>query len=137
MPLPGIDEVRQCTARAKSTESRCRNAAVSKWGLPPTVCRMHGARHSSSIMRGANHPQHKHGQETLEAKAERSQQLSELRELEALSFALGIATGPKWRGRKPARIVAQCSAPPGGTRDTNEGYYSLKVQIGNEFRGRE
>ena len=35
------------------------------------------------------------------AKAERSQRLAELRKLEALSFALGLATGPKWRGRYP------------------------------------
>ena len=93
-----------------------------------TVCRYHGARKPETIMRGANHPQHKHGQETLEAKAGRSQKLSELRELEALLFAFGIATGAKWRGRKPTCIVVQCSAPPGGARDTNEGSYSLKVE---------
>jgi hypothetical protein len=52
-------------------------------------------------MRGANHPQYRHGHETLEAKAERSQRLSELREVEALAFALGIAEGARWRGRKP------------------------------------
>ena len=65
------------------------------------VCRYHGARKPETIMRGANHPQHKHGQETLEAKAGRSQRLAELRNLEALSFALGLAVGPKGRGRKP------------------------------------
>jgi hypothetical protein len=37
----------------------------------------------------------------LEAKAERGKQLAELRVLEALSFALGLAAGPRWRGRKP------------------------------------
>ncbi len=79
-------------------------------------------------MRGANHPQHKHGQETIEAKAGRSLRLVELRDLEALSFSLGIAKGPKWRGRKPACIVAQCSAPPGGTGHTNERYGSVKVE---------
>ena len=52
-------------------------------------------------MRGANHPQYRHGQETLEAKAERSKKLAELRELEALAFATGIAAGHRWRGRKP------------------------------------
>jgi hypothetical protein len=60
------------------------------------------AKNPEAIKRGANHPQYRHGQETLEAKAERSQRLGELRELEALSFALGLASGPKWRGRKPA-----------------------------------
>jgi hypothetical protein len=65
------------------------------------VCRYHGARTAETIMRGANHPQYRHGQETLEAKAERSKKLAELRELEALSFTLGMATGAKWRGRYP------------------------------------
>lgn len=65
------------------------------------VCRYHGARKPETIMRGANHPQYKNGQETLEAKAERSQRLDELRELETLSFAFGMISGPKWRGRKP------------------------------------
>lgn len=63
---------------------------------------MHGARQTHTIKRGAAHPNYKHGQETQEAKAERSRRLAELRELEALSFALGLATGPRWSGRKPA-----------------------------------
>ena len=126
MPLPNIlsGKTKRCKAKCKARGDQCRNPAA--YGM--AVCRYHGARKPKTIMRGANHPQHKHGQETLEAKAERSQQLSELRELEALSFALEIATGPKWRGRKPACIVAECSAPPGGTRDTNEGYGSAKVE---------
>jgi hypothetical protein len=66
------------------------------------VCRYHGAREPETIMRGANHPQYKNGLETIEAKAGRSQRLGELRELEAISFALGLAVGPKWRGRKPS-----------------------------------
>lgn len=52
-------------------------------------------------MRGANHPQYRHGLEALETKAERSQRFLELHNLEALSFALGIAKGLKWQGRKP------------------------------------
>ncbi len=65
------------------------------------VCRMYGARRPETIRRGANHPQYRHGGETLEAKAERSRRLAELRDLEALSLELGLATGPRWRGRKP------------------------------------
>lgn len=103
MPLPGIDETKQCTARAKRSGSRCKNPAVVSWGLPGTVCRMHGARRRSTVKQGHLHPCWKHGKETIEVKAERSRRLSELRELEALSFALGIASGPRWRGRKPTR----------------------------------
>ena len=65
------------------------------------VCRYHGARRPETIKRGANHPQYRHGRETLEAKAERSRRLAELRDLEALSFAVGLAAGPRWRGREP------------------------------------
>ena len=54
-----------------------------------TVCRYHGARKPETIRKGASHPQYRHGQETLEAKAERSKVLAELREIEALSFAYG------------------------------------------------
>lgn len=67
-------------------------------------CKFHGARPQNTVRRGPDHPAFKHGQETLEAKAERSQRLAELRELEALSFALGLAVGPKWRGRKAGRL---------------------------------
>jgi hypothetical protein len=50
-----------------------------------------------------NHSQYVHGGETLEAKAERSRRLAELRALEALSFAYGLVPegAPRWRGRKP------------------------------------
>lgn len=72
------------------------------WGQK--TCRYHGARPVDTIKRGANHPQYRHGRETLEAKAERSRRLAELRKLEELSFALGLAVGPRWRGRKPRTI---------------------------------
>jgi hypothetical protein len=40
--------------------------------------------------------------ETKGRKAERNQNLAELRDLEALPFALGLAVGPRWLGRKSA-----------------------------------
>lgn len=100
MPLPGImsGKAQRCIAKCKARGDRCLNPAA--WGCK--TCRYHGARRPSSIKRGASHPQYKNGQETLEAKAERNLRLVELRELEALSFAIGFAVGPKWRGRKPA-----------------------------------
>jgi len=100
MPLPNIlsGKTKRCKAKCKARGDQCRNPAA--YGM--AVCRYHGARRTETIMRGANHPQHRHGRETIEVKAERSQRLCELRELEALSFALGLAVGPKWPGRKPA-----------------------------------
>jgi hypothetical protein len=70
-----------------------------------TICRYHGARKPETIKRGADHPQYRHGGETMEAKAERSKILAELREFEALSFEVGFAAGPRWRGRKPNQTV--------------------------------
>ena len=99
MPLPNIlsGKTARCKAKCKARGDQCLNPAA--YGM--MVCRYHGARKPETIMRGANHPQHRHGLETIGAKAERSQRLAELRDLEALSFALGLAVGPKWRGRKP------------------------------------
>lgn len=101
MPLPNIltGKAKRCRAKCKARGDRCRNPAA--YGM--NVCRYHGARKPETIMRGASHPLYRHGQETLEEKANRSQRLGELRELEALSFVLGTAKGPKWRGRKPKK----------------------------------
>ena len=54
-------------------------------------------------MRGANHPQQKHGQETLEAKAERHGMAVFFHETENLIAKLGmLAPGStRTRGRKP------------------------------------
>jgi hypothetical protein len=99
MPLPNIisGKTQRCTAKCKARGDQCLNPAA--FGM--AVCRYHGARRPETIRRGANHPQYRHGGETLEAKAERSRRLAELRDLEALSLALGMETGPRWRGRKP------------------------------------
>jgi hypothetical protein len=99
MPLPGIisGKAKRCSAKCKSRGDRCFNPTA--YGM--AVCRCHGARRPETVMRGPNHPQYKHGQETLEAKKERSLRLAELRELEELSYALELNTGTRWRGRKP------------------------------------
>lgn len=101
MPLPNIisGKALRCSAKCKARGDRCRNPAA--FGME--VCRYHGARRRETIKRGADHPQHKHGGETLEAKVARSRKLAELRELEELSFVLGLARGARWRGRKPSQ----------------------------------
>ena len=81
-----------------------------KWGGTPgvgsrKVCRVYSARRPETIRRGANHPQYSYGGETLEAKAERSRRLAELRDLECLMLALGMLDGSRWRGRRPKRQV--------------------------------
>jgi hypothetical protein len=59
------------------------------------VCRMHGARKPETIKRGEDHPLFIHRQETLEAMAERSVRLAELREIEAFMFETGMANGAR------------------------------------------
>lgn len=66
---------------------------------------MHGARRPETVKRGPDHPGYRHGHETLEAKAERSRRLAELRQLEGVLHTAGILVGPRWRGRKPGRTV--------------------------------
>lgn len=105
MPLPNITsgKTRRCTAKCKARAgAQCLNPAA--YGM--AVCRYHGARKPEMVRRGASHPQYRHGGETQEAKAERSRRLAELHRIEALSYALGLAIGPRWRGRKPKRANA-------------------------------
>ena len=100
MPLPAISKhgATRCRAKAKHSGQRCKNPAAH--GMP--VCRVHGARRPETVKRGPGHPGWRRGEETMEAKAERSKGLAELRQLEALMHAAGILAGPRWRGRKPA-----------------------------------
>lgn len=102
MPLPSITvySALRCRAKAKRSGERCMNPAA----YGQVVCRMHGAREPETIKQGADHPLFIHGQETLEAKAERSARLAELREIEAFMFETGMATGARWRGRKPKSL---------------------------------
>ena len=104
MPLPGIDEAKQCTARAKRSGNRCKNPAVVSWGNSNgTVCRMHGARKKSTVKQGRDHPCWKHGRETLGAKAARHEMSVFFHEVENLMHAFDmVAPGStRWRGRKP------------------------------------
>jgi hypothetical protein len=102
MPLPSVTRwsAPQCTARAKNSRMRCLNPAAH--GMP--VCRKHGARRPETVIRGAAHPQFRHGNETQAAKAARSAKLAELRDLEAAMFTLGVIQGKRWPGRKPKAV---------------------------------
>ena len=99
MPLPSVSQhsAVQCTARAKSTKQRCLNPAAHLC----RTCRLHGARKPSSIKAGPNHPNYRHGQETLPAKHQRSVKLAELRAIEADLLNKGLILGNRTAGRKP------------------------------------
>ena len=102
MPLPNIlsGKTKRCKAKCKArVGEQCRNPAA--YGM--AVCRYHGARKPKTIMRGANHPQYKNGQETLEAKAERNKMSVFFNDTENMMFAFGMMAlgSTKTRGRKP------------------------------------
>jgi hypothetical protein len=99
MPLPNIRNKYslQCKAKAKHTGAQCQNPAA--FGL--TVCRFHGARRPASILRGTNHPNFQHGQETLQAKAKRSAALSRIRRIEDLLVGSQLFNIKPRSGRKP------------------------------------
>ena len=99
MPLKTIlsGKAARCTAKAKSTGTRCWRLASFK----TSVCYVHGARRPETIRRGKAHWNFKTGEATKVQREKDRQTAIELRNLEALSFALGLAGGPKWRGRKP------------------------------------
>jgi hypothetical protein len=97
MPLPSITKhhAKQCTALTKRTKQPCKNPAA--YGC--RSCRVHGAH--SNILSGKAHPNWVHGERSKEWMKQNSVQLCELRDLESLGYAIGMMSGPRWRGRKP------------------------------------
>jgi len=98
MPLPAIrnQTALQCKAKAKHSQVRCLNPAA--YGMP--VCRFHGARKPQTVLKGKDHPNYRHGNETLDARQKRRKMSCELAELEAVGFAIGMLRGTRTRGRK-------------------------------------
>lgn len=86
MPLPclHLHGAKQCRARSKRSGNQCQNPAA--YGMP--TCRMHGARHPLTVLKGTAHPKYKHGRETITKKVHRSKKLKELRKLETMIRAL-------------------------------------------------
>lgn len=99
MPLPNIRNncALQCKAKAKHTGNQCLNLAA----YGSRVCRFHGARKRKSILKGTQHPNYKHGGETIEAKAKRSAGLVRLRKIEDTLVDSSFHKIYRTRGRKP------------------------------------
>ena len=98
MPLPNLTPETQCTAKCKRTGKRC--LRLKAWGCQ--TCMVHGARRQESILRGADHPQYRHGKETKEARSHRHETSKRLHNLVDLGNAIGLFRPPvKLRGRKP------------------------------------
>lgn len=100
MPLPSVRlyGAKQCHARSKRSGQQCKNPAA--YGMP--VCRYHGARASETILRGEDHPQYRHGHETLQMRQAHREAMGRLRTLVDLAVDHGILRR-RVPGRKPVR----------------------------------
>ena len=100
MPLPSvIHGAKQCTVKCKRTGIRCKNPAA--FGCKS--CRMHGAHRSKNFLKGANHPQYKHGDRTKRSIEEHQKTSLRLHMLEEIGHHINLFNegAPKTRGRKP------------------------------------
>ena len=92
----------QCQASSKRTGNQC--GAPAEKGK--RVCRFHGARSTGAKTAEGRLrialSKIQHGQETRQARAERSAKLAEIASLEDILYVINAATGPRTRGRKPA-----------------------------------
>jgi hypothetical protein len=64
------------------------------------VCKSHGARPQSTVLRNEDHPIFKHGRYTNKTKAAYRAAIAELEKLEAQGFEAGFMAGGRTRGRK-------------------------------------
>ena len=93
---------RRCQATSKRTKLQCGGPAEKG----KRVCRFHGARSTGPkteegrlrIALGKT----QHGNETRQARAERSAKTAELLALEDIMHVSGMTTAPRTRGRKPS-----------------------------------
>jgi len=97
----------RCTAQSTRTGQQCRRPALT--ASTTQKCQFHGGRGSGpktaqGLARiAATHTVH--GQETRKAKAERSAASAYISQLEDAVYLLGMATGPRNRGRKASSYV--------------------------------
>ena len=96
----------RCQAMSKRTKLQC--GAPAEKGK--RVCRFHGARSTGAkTVEGRlriSQSKNQHGNETRQARAERSAKTAELLALEDIMHVTGMTTAPRTRGRKPAGYKA-------------------------------
>ena len=95
----------RCTARAKGSQTQCRNPAMQG----KTKCRTHGGASTGPKTQAGKdairQAHYKHGEQTLEAKAARSAKDAELQSLEDVLHALNMTSAKRTRGRKALGYV--------------------------------
>ena len=92
----------QCQAKSKRSQQQCRGPAIRG----KSVCRMHGGSGSGPKTEAGRQrcadAKTIHGFDTRQSRTDRARGMRRLRELEDLCYALGMMTGPRTSGRKPA-----------------------------------
>ena len=92
----------RCQAHSKRTKLQC--GAPAERGK--RVCRFHGARSSGPVSPEGRlriaHSKTKHGNETRQARADRSIKSAELSSIEDMMYLTGMTKAPRTRGRKAA-----------------------------------
>jgi hypothetical protein len=91
----------RCQAHSKRTKLQC--GAPAERGK--RVCRFHGARSTGAKTKEGRlritHSKTLHGNETRQARIERSDMSAKILAMEDILFLINAATGPRTRGRKP------------------------------------
>lgn len=93
----------RCQAHSKRTKLQC--GAPSEKGKK--VCRFHGARSTGAKTKEGRlriaQSKTQHGNETRQARAERSAKSAELASLEDMMYLTGMTNAPRTPGRKPTK----------------------------------
>lgn len=109
----------QCSARSKRSGLQCRAPAISG----KTKCRFHGGRSTGPKTQAGRQrcadARTIHGNETRQARTERSLASARLAVLEEVGHKMGFMRGTRTRGPKPTRMV--------------EVYPELQVAVGGLF----
>lgn len=92
----------RCQAHSKRTKLQCGSPAEKG----KKVCRFHGGRSTGAKTKEGRlriaRSKTQHGDETRQARAERSDMSAKILAMEDILFLINAATGPRTRGRKPA-----------------------------------
>lgn len=90
----------RCQALSKRTHRQCRKPALKG----KNVCQFHGGRSTGAKTEEGRqriaHSKTQHGNETRQARAERSAKSAELSNIEDIMHLTGMTTAPRTRGRK-------------------------------------
>lgn len=102
--LGGRITCQQCQAMSKRTKQQCRAPAMKG----KRVCKTHGGRSTGPKTQAGRQrcadARTTHGNETRQARTDRSLAVARLAVLEAVGHLMGFMSGPRTRGPRPTRM---------------------------------